>query len=162
MLFLDNDGARDRAGRNAEEALYRMLERDCAPVPWPKCSKYQTNMVEKLRRGRWTGLKIFAIVLLFLLIPVGLFAGYLTHAHSTVGTDDNLRDMIIGWAVAAAVFFGVVGIVVFRSRSNQAYDPNTDEQEKERRELASQTAFSLADYQRLVQEARGEENANPQ
>lgn len=54
-LFLDNQGASERAQQRAADTLSSVVKTDCDPVPCPECGWYQARMVEKLRRGyhRW-------------------------------------------------------------------------------------------------------------
>ena len=50
VLFLDNEGARRRADRDATKDLERTLAKAIEPVPCPNCRWYQRDMVRLVKR----------------------------------------------------------------------------------------------------------------
>jgi hypothetical protein len=65
LLFIDGAGAKSRAANAAAKALKSRLEKGCEPVSCPSCGCYQTNMIARLRRKKFTWLLIAAPILAF-------------------------------------------------------------------------------------------------
>jgi hypothetical protein len=63
ILWLDNEGAAERARKAAVKSLDRAFKKARDPVPCPRCVRYQSSMARAvrwrfLRNGMWTGLAV--------------------------------------------------------------------------------------------------------
>src|SRR5438309_799407 len=106
-LFLDNDGARARAGSYAYANLQRELEKSFEVVPCPKCGRYQAQMFSKLKWKKKGGLTIAGII------------GVVLTATVAPAVPSPLLVFAIGAALSVAAL--VIG-ELRRSR----FDPNAD------------------------------------
>ncbi len=70
LLWLDNDGASQRANRNASSDLDKKLARAIEPIPCPSCRWYQRNMISivKLREAKNT--LLFGLLTAFVIFLV--------------------------------------------------------------------------------------------
>jgi hypothetical protein len=121
MLFLDNQGARGRAGQNAQLNLRGKLAKENDVVPCPACGSYQANMVLELRRehGRW--MRVVGIVLLVMaMLPLGFSF-----------IEASLRNPTVPWsrtvsAAVAAAFAGTgAALLIIKVFLSRHYDPNS-------------------------------------
>ena len=71
-IFLDNDGASDRAQDSARQKLGEEIDKGTDIVPCPSCGWLQNNMVRKLKK-QW-------ILITLLVWPVTLQRATLSHA----------------------------------------------------------------------------------
>jgi hypothetical protein len=78
VLYLDCEGAKARAARDAAAALKRALARDHDPVPCPACGWYQRYMVTVLRRQHRRWMTLAGIICLYL---AGLLFAIAVLAH---------------------------------------------------------------------------------
>lgn len=70
LLFLDNAGARNRAGARANQNLEKALQQAVDAVACPQCGWFQAEMIaaeksKRLSRCLWVGLPLGLILLLF-------------------------------------------------------------------------------------------------
>jgi hypothetical protein len=77
LLFLDNQGARDRAAANAEKSLQAVLDKAFEIVHCPQCGWLQKEMVaaERKKRFKWcinTSLVFSMILLMYSLYLFGM------------------------------------------------------------------------------------------
>ncbi|MBI1372714.1 MAG: hypothetical protein GC159_08130 [Phycisphaera sp.] len=125
ILWLDNEGASDRASSAAEVALKAALDKAVDLVACPNCGYFQKNMVSrgKWRRFGWT-FGVLALVAVILLV--------IAAAQSDRRGNSSSAFMIAALVTGVAGF--VLGVVWFI-----AYNPNRGHEEKggRRRDIAS-------------------------
>jgi hypothetical protein len=146
FLFVEGASAERRAARKANQELAARLEYDCTPVPCPQCSFYQTNMVEKIRRGRWRLLQIMGYVL----IPLSVFVLVVALTFSLVpGMPQSI--VAASWFCGVSLLLVGFGLLIFRTMSNRKLDPNCFDGTEERFELARKYAMDSAAVKRMLQ-----------
>jgi hypothetical protein len=130
ILFLDNAGAQDRANKEAEERLAQQLASEVDPVPCPKCSLYQADMVKAIREGMYFWLYIVAFLLVVAAIIGG--AAFISTLVYNPPSFPMLARLALGGGVVAA---GVAAwmLVSLQSTWSNDYDPNGNEHEEKRR-----------------------------
>jgi hypothetical protein len=131
VLFLDNQGAEERASAEANASLAKQLARDIDPVLCPKCLLFQSDMIPILKAGY--RLWLFYLGLLFT-IP---------SAIALVGTVAWCAESGREWPpaiVASSVAALVVGLTMILVRRNQVahLDPNTLSEDARRRLATTQ------------------------
>jgi hypothetical protein len=114
VLFLDNDGAKERARQEAEENIARALDKAVEPVWCPECGSYQADMFSTVRMNR----VILWYFLAFLFVVGGLitsmFWGDTTFLENVAGGPGLVSG--IAAAVIVALAFGY----------STRIDPNAD------------------------------------
>jgi hypothetical protein len=121
LLFLDNQGAKERASQDAENNLRGMLEREIEPVPCPICGCFQATMVPMVQREHRVLLRYSGIVLLVIAI-VALWISFV---------EGPLRNVTITWwqttsaMVAVACAAVGAGLVIIKVVLSRRYDPNS-------------------------------------
>jgi hypothetical protein len=125
LLFLDNQGARGRAGQDAENNLRGKLDREIEVVPCPICGWVQATMVPKLRRDHRAWLRALGIVLLVIASAAFCFS-FLEIA---------LRNRTLLWwqttsAVVAVVCSGIgASLLIIKIVLSRRHDPNSTDRE---------------------------------
>ena len=118
--FLDERGARERARESARHSLEqdRQLAREgvARNVACPGCNRYQSEMVESLRRTHESSLAAVALVCM-------LFGSLL--ALRAMTESEPLATSNLGWTAPSALLF-VAGtwLLVRRSQLRLRFDPN--------------------------------------
>jgi hypothetical protein len=74
LLWLDNEGASERAYQGAMKSLVRKLKAANDPFPCPRCAQYQSSMVRSIRRGFQTKGALVSLGGLFIWFFWTLFA----------------------------------------------------------------------------------------
>jgi hypothetical protein len=155
LLFLDNEGAADRAAARAEQSLQRKLERGVDLVPCPACGWYQQTMFVKARRQYRRWMLYAGLCLTLGLIPVS-FIGAVINA----GPRDVPK---IPWPLyfAGVLVLAAVGIALIVAKFILAarYDPNKQDVEHRKR-VGQERALLRKDFERMLkrqQEAPDEE-----
>lgn len=135
VLFLDNAGAKARAGDRAVANLSQALETAEEAVPCPACGWYQQRMVPLLRRRYGRTARRIGYGLLWA-VPVVFVAILLVYGF----TSDH-----VPWGLAVGLSAGVGlagGCVLFvRARKAAGHDPNEGDPE-ERRSLGQSLAVA--------------------
>lgn len=108
VLWLDNEGAAERARKAAAESLDRALKRACDAIPCPRCVKYQSSMTRAVRRRFvMTGL-VAGLVFGFLWFLGDLFTWDSTSQtfweHGTTGVLRGFAAIAAGAIVAGVVW----------------------------------------------------------
>lgn len=109
-LWLDNEGAAERARKAAASSLHRKLKKANDPVPCPRCVRYQTKMTRALRRGFllkgiWIGLATGFLWFLWILFT------WDPPARSFWQTGSTGAPLILAAVAAGAVLWGVIRAV---------------------------------------------------
>jgi hypothetical protein len=121
LLFLDNQGARERADQDAEQNLRGMLEREIEAVPCPICGWFQAAMVPKVQREHRVLLRDLGVVL----IGIAIVAFWLSFLEGA------LRNRTLPWwqatsaMVAAACACVGAGLLIVKVILSRRYDPNS-------------------------------------
>jgi hypothetical protein len=121
LLFLDNQGARERADQDAKNNLRAILEREIDVVPCPICGWYQATMVLKVQRGHGVFMRDLGIVLLV----IASAAFYFSFLEGAPG------NRALPWwhttsAMVAAACAGIgAGLVIIKVILSRRYDPNS-------------------------------------
>jgi hypothetical protein len=99
LLWLDNEGAAERARNAATKSLDRALKKVNDPAPCPRCVKYQAKMARALWRG-----------FLFKGIGIGLAAGFLWFLWTLFSWDSAEQTFWQTGSRGAPLVLGVVAI----------------------------------------------------
>jgi len=143
VLWLDNDGAKERAASDARVALSAALADAVEPAACPGCGWYQPDMVTEARRrrGRWLVRGVgFAAVFstVFFLLAV------LTESAHTYDGDPVLWKITGALALTAGVF------AALRHVRCTKWDPNADAAWKaSRNPKEAGLAMPKSEYDRL-------------
>jgi acyl-CoA synthetase (AMP-forming)/AMP-acid ligase II len=134
VYFLDEEGAKERASRRAEENLENQMRSACNAVPCPKCGHYQDHMLPRARAQRAGIYKVGAGLALILMIVFLVLA--LKSNPIRVGLP------IAGVCFLAMLALGMVALIIHVS-----YNPNK-KSEEERLEIAAKDASLRNDFER--------------
>lgn len=104
MLFLDNDGAKQRASDEASAAVRQKLRDEADNIPCPRCGVYQPEMVVRLKSEHHGYLRVIGIIA----IIVGALAAF-------CGALSLLGVSAVG-----------VGLLVLRGWLARRHDPNAN------------------------------------
>ncbi len=126
-LFLDDEGAQNRATQRAACELQKELDSAIDVVPCPACGWIQSDMQALARRQHLPRLKIAGIALLIaLLVPsLMLLAAITKPPEEPVSTRmfvEVLVIMLVQFATGVALLLG-------RSLAAEHYDPNSEDVE---------------------------------
>jgi hypothetical protein len=122
LLFLDNEGAQNRAHETAHVVLDAALQHGCAVVPCAQCGHVQAHMIPQARREyrRWmfkTGM--------YLLVSGAILAAPAILLTMIDNGSRSGHPVTVALAIAAVVLIGSGLILPYvRSRLAQKYDPN--------------------------------------
>jgi hypothetical protein len=101
LLFLDGQGAAERAQADAEQNLLNKSRKCILPVPCPNCGRYQDDMAQRLKEeASINPLQVLgAVIVLLSLVPLAFDLKYwvVTVAAATAG----LAVLVYGYVVAA-------------------------------------------------------------
>jgi hypothetical protein len=153
-LFLDNDGARNRASVSAKHALSNALDRAVDPAACPACGWYQETMVREARRRRGRWLKVpaivagvfggFTLVLIGLLDSKDFFAFHYTQGNAPI------------WTVVAVSFGIAIVLLAIRHLCCTVWTPNADTMWKRRAKAKEEgRVMRKADFDRLGEGHKG-------
>ncbi|MBX3412366.1 MAG: hypothetical protein KF708_06570, partial [Pirellulales bacterium] len=127
FLFLDNQGAEDRAIQAAEQELAKRLQEDVDPVPCPDCGLYQREMFSVICSGLYWWMIVLAVVgfvgsFICLLLLSWLFWNTRGAAATTAAVGGVFGGALIG-----------LGSLKWRKLRCAAYDPNSQHRADARR-----------------------------
>jgi hypothetical protein len=128
-LFLDNQGASERARERAAEELRLKLATECDPVPCPACGWYQADMVATIRRAYRRWMTVAGAILLAASAPSLAF---------TISCATGLRlteetTVLTLWFLTASLAVAGLGLIVARKIMASRYDPNATDLDERRR-----------------------------
>lgn len=126
-LFLDNEGAQQRAAQLAQRDLRNALDKAVEVVPCPACGWIQSDMQALARRQYRPRWKIAGISLLVgLCIPSLMLLGAVQ-----TGPNEPLRVRMVVEILTIMVlqFTAGVGLLVGRALRAEHYDPNGEDVE---------------------------------
>lgn len=126
LLFLDNDGAEERAATSARDKLYDKLESAVDAVACPSCGWYQRDMARHLKRQS----VVIALVLGLPLVAIASWLGY--------GASDQWVSGLIFIGIALAGEFSWIGWCLIQN-PNKEYE----EHKGGRPDLASESRGKL-------------------
>src|SRR3954470_24900177 len=66
---IDLPGTAQRAARNAQKVLHRLLQKGIDPVPCPHCGWWQWHMVEEIHRRQFSWIGRLGWILFFVFVP---------------------------------------------------------------------------------------------
>jgi hypothetical protein len=158
LLFLDNQGAEDRAAFRAEESLRRKLERGIDLVPCPACGWYQQHMIPKARREHYRWMLITGFCLAIGLIPIAVFGGVLNSAPRQ-GTTEPLIPWSLFLAGLGTLAVVSIGSMVGKFLLTLGYDPNAQDVES-RKQLGRAQGMLREEFERFMA-AQHEQEAVP-
>jgi hypothetical protein len=154
LLFLDNEGARQRSAAQAEALLNQGLEEGCAVVPCPACGRIQEHMIPQARLLRHHWMRLAGRGFLFLAPLLALPAALHTLVDGlTWGVTSTI---VLWWAFVALAAVGGLALLVVRGRLAAAYDPNTAPVEA-RKQQGQKLALSKEAFLRAVQAVQANE-----
>lgn len=126
FLWLDDEGARNRAAGRAKAVLERSLKEECDPVACPACGMYQPDMVRLLRTRKWSiasrwAMLVFLVHMMFALVH--LMFGVLAPARILGG-----YEVMKVWLAPPLgfVWMGALAILLGARAVRRMYDPNDD------------------------------------
>jgi hypothetical protein len=136
VLFLDNEGARQRASDEATANARELLREGFDCVPCPKCGSYQHYMLDRLKseHHRWLGVLGVALVILGLLAP--LFSRSIT-AHQALWV----------WPAGLAMVLG-------RRWLASRFEPNEQAHERVGRPVPNSALVTREQYRQAVEAQR--------
>lgn len=101
LLWLDGDGARERATKEAEKQLEKALTKGCDFVPCPGCGWYQPDMVQR-KRARIMWWSLAGVVVAWIAGEITISA--MTTPFSSLQTASAvLKGLVIAGAMVAVV-----------------------------------------------------------
>jgi len=145
-LFLDNQGAQDRARAHAEAHLAVTLQQGVAVVPCPRCGRVQQNMVPLARSSRLVWL---LLVVLALSLAVAVFGMWAAVCSLTAANRQEQAEALTAWIVVGALAVVAAGLFFLRRALNQRYDPNSAPVE-ERQRLGQELAVTKEEFLKLA------------
>jgi hypothetical protein len=156
ILFLDNEGAQSRAGRDAENKVRSKLEREIDVVPCPLCGWYQATMVPKLRWKHRGWIRLLGFVLL----------GVATLRFGLSFLEGPLKNPTRPWwhrtsaMVAGACASIGAGLLIIKVIVSKRYDPNSADQDA-RIALGKSRAITKERLEQLLRERDGSAGPAP-
>ena len=159
LLFLDNQGASDRALWQAEQSAQRYLERETDVVPCPSCGYIQPEMVVKARELRFSWLKRAGIFFL----PIGSIL--LVCATATTSPNHDAGTAAVLCCAAIAAFLCVPGLPPLKYGLSRKNDPNNESvairKERGRRRAVAKEAFLTLRNDPQISAPRTEAGTSP-
>ncbi len=153
LLFLDNEGAEDRASSRAKESLRRKLERGVDLAPCPACGWYQQRMVLKARKEHYRWMLITGFCLALGLIPIAVFGGVLN------APKPRNPEPVIPWSLFLAVLGALavisVGLMLGKFILSWHYDPNLQDVET-RRQQGRERGMMRDEFERMMAQREAE------
>ncbi len=146
FLFLDNQGASNRASSQAEQELVRKLSQGIDMVPCPSCFHYQTDMVLKARKKYHRWMIHLGVFSLCGILPAGFF--WLIFSQVLKEYDDANMCIILG----LMAFLLGLGLLVTRTVLLKNYNPNDPKKIDARQKVASQRAMLKTEFEATHQE----------
>jgi hypothetical protein len=137
ILWLDNEGARERARTRAIRRVERSLEQSCDLVPCPDCGWYQRDMVGKIRLRR---IVILTALALIPAIAVGVWGSQVAETHP-YWEYNAVRLRFVAYAIATFFAVPVVGYLIWRLRDVNANHEQRSERITGRRGRAIRLGF---------------------
>jgi hypothetical protein len=140
LLFLDNQGAKERAADRAQDKLEREIERAVDPIPCPQCGRYQTHMFKAAREEYHLGLYYCGIgflILIFIFLGVGTKLGDGRHFETAPMWTQIV--MAVSGALAVGSYFSRK-VLISRMCPN-------DEPEEVRRAIASDRCVPVSNHE---------------
>jgi hypothetical protein len=146
LLFIDNEGAAQRASSRAEQELQRKLERGVDLVPCPACGWIQKNMIPRVRRAYRRWMLYAGGILIFVPLLVAFIGGVANEGRN--GEGPHIPWPIFMGTLAAFVFLGV-GFLIVRVVALRRYDPNSLAPETRKR-IGQGRAFLREQWEQMV------------
>jgi hypothetical protein len=147
-LYLDNQGAQDRARAHANADLHKELTRGQDPVPCPECGWYQRSMIPLLRQAHRRGMMIggaffqYVAALFFVLTAAAWFRG-----------DAGIKDWVQPCAQTSGGLANIgLGLILTRKLLARRIRPNEGDPEA-RKALGQELAMKKEDFNRALQAA---------
>lgn len=125
LLFINMDGARERAEVRAAESLQRKLSEGCDVVPCPACGWVQEQMILKARRDYWPWMPkvktaLYILIAVFFALTVGLW---------NMGNPRSPSFLVVSAAALGICVAVAVALAIAKSILSARYDPNAADQE---------------------------------
>jgi hypothetical protein len=137
LLFLDNDGAKQRASDEAEQKVRQKLKDEFDTVPCPKCGCYQEAMAQVVRGRRFAFLRWLGI------------------AAIVVGGIVGLLEVEEAGPFGAFVWAPGIAMIAFRRwESTRRFDPNAKAHERAGWAAPNVALLSKEQYSELVETIR--------
>jgi len=140
-LFINEQGAREKAETQAQAELARKLSTEVDGVPCPQCGTFQTDMIPVLRLAYHGWMRGLAKFLIFGCVASLLFYFVLSRSQSLTQEITNRMNSCLmtalGSAVLAVLLFSVRTIV------SRRFDPNDPGRLHARLRLAQQRCVPL-------------------
>jgi predicted RNA-binding Zn-ribbon protein involved in translation (DUF1610 family) len=149
LLFVDNDGAQERARERAAASLRSKLEKGCDVVPCPSCGHVQQHMFKKARKayGYWmyvTGLLLFIPAFISLIAAIAV--------EVRADRDPSLRGVAKGILIGGgACLASGLGLLITKGVRSRGYDPNSTDLAA-RKQFAQTRTILKAELERMMRE----------
>ena len=143
VLFLDNEGAKERSATQAEELLQKELEQGCKVVPCPTCGHIQAHMIPLAQEERYRWPLYAAIGLVLVAVVVALPACLYTAVSFLPGEQGG--GIAVWWSIVGGA--AVSGILLFLVTTllSARHDPNKTSVES-RKQKGQRVAVSKEDF----------------
>lgn len=146
VLFVDNEGARQRSMAAAEAQLQQELEHGCEVVPCQACGLVQPHMVPRARHLRHGWMRASGVVALAAAGILTLPAMIYTLIDGTSFGVTSLTTVI--WAVVGLVLCAGLGLIFQRMRLAEKYDPNGEPIEL-RKQMGQELSVSKEEFLKI-------------
>ncbi len=147
VLWLDSEGAIDRARKKAKEKLKRTLDAECDPVPCPQCDMYQPDMVCLLRSRKLLTLRNYSLIVF---LSHMMFAGIALFANP--GRYGQLKICLMPpWGL---IWMAALALLIYTVIVRRTLDPNVDAFSRGSQSHATETGpFLRKEFERRVADA---------
>lgn len=151
ILFVKNQGARERASAKAQAELSSRLQNECDPVPCPECGCYQEHMIPVIRRNFQFWMTVSGLFLL-----LGGFILFLWFVGAGLSGDPSNN----AWAglygkIAAALGGAGVAFLLLRYLWARTLKPNVGDPEI-RKQLGQKLTLDWREFARVRREMEEE------
>jgi hypothetical protein len=154
LLFLDNEGAKERAQERAKAELEYKLGRACDPVPCPRCGWYQQHMIPKAKEQHKAWMWTAGLAAILLAVPLGLVAAIASVVAENQGSRGAAVVTYLSLALmAVALVLGPAWLFV-RYRAVKQFDPNAELAE-DRIARGRDRAVTLEQFAAMTAQQRG-------